>query len=596
MSLLTFNEDGARPPEGEDLRGQTLDGRYRIESRLDAIADRSLWHASDLQRERPVTLLVWAREASPPERVLMAALLRQPEGVHCAFVASEACGRTPEGASYTVHAPAKGLFFDTWLERYSLPAHDMVELAVDLVSALGALHRSGQIHGRLGTRMLFLEAHAQGSSLRLFDAGIEAIPAVPRGSAVRGEMVHVGALLERFCAATDTFDPAPRTPEILAAVGALIERTREIATEPLPDLETLASKLRAIVGADAKARAPTELHRIPWVGADAPPPAPEPAADEPPAPVELPPPPSTDFSGLIALPGPRPAPVVPAEDLLPELAFPLPPPPAAAEPPPLARPPSPPMPTRAGAPRVRKGPAMVPLLVIGGLVVVIVVFAVVLLREPKQPPTRMDDLLGDGLIALSSDAQVPAEPQTAETPVVPTVPDALDATAPSTDEVVLAAPPEDAAPAEDSAPIPAVEVTPDSASVEVTPDSVSAEVSPQAGPDAAVSGDAATAAPPVVDWSNVPRTDLPFEQVVKTRAEIDQALLAIERAVTSARADRKGSAFLGPLRRKLHESAGAPIKLAPKAIYFLAMSQLDGGQSESDLGEMLLRAYLRGNL
>jgi hypothetical protein len=78
MSLLTVPEDGARPPVGEDLQGVTLDGRYRIDSKLDAIASRTLWQATDLQKERPVTLQVFSRDNAPAERLLTAALLRQP--------------------------------------------------------------------------------------------------------------------------------------------------------------------------------------------------------------------------------------------------------------------------------------------------------------------------------------------------------------------------------------------------------------------------------------------------------------------------------------------------------------------------------------
>ncbi len=621
MSLLTFPEDGARPPVGEDLQGVTLDGRYRIDSKLDAIASRSLWQATDLQKERQVTLQVFSRDAAPAERLLTTALLRQPEGVHPAFIASEACGRTPDGATYSVHARLDGLYFDSWIATHSLPAHDMAELAIDLVNALAALHKSGQIHGRLGPQMVFLEASPSGSSLRLFDAGIESVPAVPRGSAIRGEMVHVGALLERLAIATDTFDPAPHTTEILAGMRALLERTHEVAVEPLPDLDTLATRLRALPELTARERERGTLHHIPWQHSGAMPPtesapvttAAGPETDEVVEAVALvteaaPP---TDFSGLIALPGQKPATPVEPEALLPELAFPLPPPPPKVE----AE--APPMPTRHVKVTVKKPTPAAPFVVTGLLVAAVGGFAVLMTSEP-QPATPIDVIMP---------TQVPAEPQaeaqtadvvaaqrpdtaadagpsgdiaadvvdavSADTTTADTADTASDLVDTNTADTAV-----DTAPLDTATPDTAVAdtATPDTAVADTaTPDTAAAET---ATDDVSVSPADAGQGAGVPISADIPDPALPFEQLPTTRAEIGKVLDEIERVIIAARPDKKGSGVLRPLREKLLASHvdGKPHKLEPQVIYFFVMKQLNRGLSITDTADMVLSAHLKGKL
>jgi hypothetical protein len=610
MSLLTFPEDGARPPVGEDLQGVTLDGRYRIDSKLDAIASRTLWQATDLQKERPVTLQVFSRDNAPAERLLTAALLRQPEGVHPAFIASEACGRTPDGATYSVHARLEGLYFDSWIATHSLPAHDMAEVAIDLVAALAALHRSGQIHGRLGLQMIFLEAGRSGSTLRLFDAGIEAIPAVPRGSAIRGEMVHVGALLERLSAATDTFDPAPHTAEILAGMNALVERTREIAVEPLPDLDTLATRLRALPELSTRERDRGTLHQIPWQHSGAPTPAetaapaPLPETDEvieaaPVAAIEAP---ATDFSGLIALPGPKPARPVEPDALLPELAFPL--------PPPAPRPESdaPPMPTRHVKVKVKRATPIAPFIVVGLLVAAIVSFALILTSEP-QPSTPIDVIMPTGSldspmreasqadVTVATDAEAGLDASPADTAqdildtTADTAQDILDTTADTAQDILDTT----ADTAQDI-----LDTTADTAQdiLDTTADTVIADTSAAAPGDVSVSPADSSQGGGTSNATEIPDPALPFEQLPSTRVEIGKVLDEIERVVIAARPDKKGAGVLRPLREKLVAShtEGKPHKLEPQVIYFFVMKQLNRGLSVSETADMVLSAHMKGKL
>jgi hypothetical protein len=227
-----------------DLQGQTLDGRYRLDALLDVGSDRMLWRATDQNRQQTVAIQIWAKESTPAESDLNAALLRQPENVHPVFAPIEGCGKAPNGGSYAVYPAFVGRYLDGWLAENAIGMADLVELGAELASAVAALHKSGHVHGKLDTSVV-LASDESGTVMRIVDAGLAGLAAVPRGSAVKGELTRVGELVEKLLRAAAT---APdMTPEATHELEELVGRTREDAAEPLADMDQFAERLQALL-------------------------------------------------------------------------------------------------------------------------------------------------------------------------------------------------------------------------------------------------------------------------------------------------------------------------------------------------------------
>ncbi len=227
-----------------DLQGQTLDGRYRLDALLDVGSDRMLWRATDQNRQQTVAIQIWAKESTPAESDLNAALLRQPENVHPVFAPIEGCGRAPNGGSYAVYPAFVGRYLEGWLAENAIGMADLVELGAELASAVAALHKSGHVHGKLDSSVV-LASDESGTVMRIVDAGLAGLAAVPRGSAVKGELTRVGELVEKLLRAAAT---APdMTPEATHELEELVGRTREDAAEPLVDMDQLAERLQAML-------------------------------------------------------------------------------------------------------------------------------------------------------------------------------------------------------------------------------------------------------------------------------------------------------------------------------------------------------------
>ena len=227
-----------------DLQGQTLDGRYRLDALLDVGSDRMLWRATDQNRQQTVAIQIWAKESTPTESDLNAALLRQPENVHPVFAPIEGCGKAPNGGSYAVYPAFVGRYLDGWLAENAIGMADLVELGAELASAVAALHKSGHVHAKLDTSVV-LASDESGTVMRIVDAGLAGLAAVPRGSAVKGELTRVGELVEKLLRAAAT---APdMTPEATHDLEELIGRTREDAADPLSDMDQFAERLQALL-------------------------------------------------------------------------------------------------------------------------------------------------------------------------------------------------------------------------------------------------------------------------------------------------------------------------------------------------------------
>ena len=235
-----------------DLQGQTLDGRYRLDALLDVGSDRMLWRATDQNRQQTVAIQIWARESTPAESDLNAALSRQPENVHPVFAHYEGCGRAPSGGGYAVYPAFIGRYLEGWLAENAIGMADLVELGSELASAVAALHKSGHVHGKLD-KSVVLASDESGTVMRIVDAGLAGLAAVPRGSAVKGEMTRVGELVDRLLRAAAT---APdMTPEAMHELEGLVARTRDNAANPLADMDQFAERLQALLEAAPPHRA-----------------------------------------------------------------------------------------------------------------------------------------------------------------------------------------------------------------------------------------------------------------------------------------------------------------------------------------------------
>ena len=222
-----------------DLLGQTLAGRYRLDALLDVGRDRMLWRAHDLTANKTVSLQVWPKGHGPGESELNAGILREQTAVHEVFARIEACGVSTGGQAFGVYPELEGQYLSTWLEERVFDAQKGVAIAAILAEALAALHRSGHVHGALESAVVVHDGERV--VVRVVDAGLTGLVAVPHGAAVKAEITKVGALLASIVEAA----PSRPADELEKDIGAIVARTRDDA-DAFGDMQALADALAAV--------------------------------------------------------------------------------------------------------------------------------------------------------------------------------------------------------------------------------------------------------------------------------------------------------------------------------------------------------------
>ncbi|TMQ91832.1 hypothetical protein ETD83_29070 [Actinomadura soli] len=163
--------------------GFRLDGRYRLERRVQRHGTAEVWAARDelLARRVAVTLVGVRRTRRDLRRALRdaaraAAALAHPNIV-TTYDYGEAEGSGGEALTYAVTEYLGGESLAARLTRGLPGAQEAVGLCAQLADALAAVHASGIVHGDLRPAQVFLTA----DGVKLLGLGISGALAVPGG-------------------------------------------------------------------------------------------------------------------------------------------------------------------------------------------------------------------------------------------------------------------------------------------------------------------------------------------------------------------------------------------------------------------------------
>lgn len=173
--LLTVRD--ALAEEAERLRGQTIDGRYRIDALIGAGGMGCLYAATQVAVERKVALkLLPAHLGADTDAVRrFAQEARTASAItHPNVVTLHDFGQGPEGRLYLVMELVEGPTLDAVLKRAGpLPPARTLEIALQLLDAVGAAHARGVIHRDLKPANLMLSPQRGRSDLvKVLDFGL----------------------------------------------------------------------------------------------------------------------------------------------------------------------------------------------------------------------------------------------------------------------------------------------------------------------------------------------------------------------------------------------------------------------------------------
>jgi tetratricopeptide (TPR) repeat protein/class 3 adenylate cyclase len=133
-------------PEGQDLSGRTV-GSYCLGSSLGAGGMGEVYRAHDLKLDRPVAIKFLSRDLADRDRLLrFAEEARAASSLnHPHIVVVHDVGEL-EGRPYIVTELVEGETLRERISRGPLPASDVVEIALQVGSALAAAHAKGLVH------------------------------------------------------------------------------------------------------------------------------------------------------------------------------------------------------------------------------------------------------------------------------------------------------------------------------------------------------------------------------------------------------------------------------------------------------------------
>lgn len=169
-------------PDPGPQHGDMLDGKYVLRDRIGRGGMSSVFLADQPALERTVAI-----------KVLHAELARNPAGarqVHVEAVAASRvrsphcvgvidCGALPDGTPYIVMEYVPGRALGRILAEQDIPLARAVELFEQVLSALGAIHGSGIVHGDVKSENIMVEQIGGAEHVTLIDFGLARIAGEP---------------------------------------------------------------------------------------------------------------------------------------------------------------------------------------------------------------------------------------------------------------------------------------------------------------------------------------------------------------------------------------------------------------------------------
>jgi serine/threonine-protein kinase len=171
-------EDVKRAPVGGS--GLVLGGKYRLEKAIAAGGMARVWRAMHVTLNRPVAVkFVEPWGATREERIerflreaQVAASVRHKNVVDIIDFGAVALGAKGEAEPYMVMELLDGETLDERLQRGPMTNEEAVDVALQMLSGLDAVHKAGIVHRDLKPGNVFLTEDADGVFARLLDFGI----------------------------------------------------------------------------------------------------------------------------------------------------------------------------------------------------------------------------------------------------------------------------------------------------------------------------------------------------------------------------------------------------------------------------------------
>src|SRR5690349_21225059 len=173
--------------------GAVIAGRYRLERLLAEGGMGVVWAAKHLVTRKPVALKFVKGEAADDERTRQR-LLREARAAcavqHPNVVAVHDVMELESGSPVLVMDLLKGESLRAKLDREGkIPLHDLANIMIPVVSAVGTAHSSGVVHRDLKPENIFLAQMPGGVvQVKVLDFGIAKL------TSAEGLMAHSGAL------------------------------------------------------------------------------------------------------------------------------------------------------------------------------------------------------------------------------------------------------------------------------------------------------------------------------------------------------------------------------------------------------------------
>jgi RNA polymerase sigma factor (sigma-70 family) len=155
--------------------GDTLAGRFRIESLLDEGGMAVVYRATDLETERPVAIKALLPETAG-SHPLRARLRREADALarvsHPHVVELVTTGTDPDGSVYLVMEFVDGPTLSSELDRGPMSMRRALAVFDQVLDGLGALHDAAVIHRDLKPENIKLKTTAPGFTTKILDLGI----------------------------------------------------------------------------------------------------------------------------------------------------------------------------------------------------------------------------------------------------------------------------------------------------------------------------------------------------------------------------------------------------------------------------------------
>jgi serine/threonine protein kinase len=238
----------------QNLIGEVLDGKYRIEKQLGEGGMGAVYFATHLGTERPVAVKVIAPQFMQHDEFVerfrrearAAGRLRHPNVVDVTDFGFALVGK--DQVAYLVMEYLDGLTLDEILaEESSLPLNWVIDILEQTCSAVDEAHQQGIIHRDLKPENIWLEPNRRGGyTVKVLDFGIAKLDE-PELQASR----EASGVLRLPASESATASPASEFPTLIGTTGDTTSGTRSEtqASTQQTEAATLMSPLRP-TGAD----------------------------------------------------------------------------------------------------------------------------------------------------------------------------------------------------------------------------------------------------------------------------------------------------------------------------------------------------------